>query len=274
MRHRARGNNILSTPEIGWPFLLCAIAGALAFVGALVGQTISANAWELQQGRLRISAPDSGNTTVRMIWHGAVAAPMAQQIKDAFEERKQQATRFVLMLSSGGGSVAEGERVIEVLRQIKSTHELETVVSQGEKCASMCVFIYLQGHKRYGALTSAWLFHEVARKDPITKLTTLDRAAWERLVDKYFPAAGVSEQWIADVKQRTVESDYWQTGADLVQSNSGIIHTPLGNQKARNVPSSPRPEEATAAQPPPGAASQCKQYVPSIGTVLTVPCAR
>ena len=74
--------------------------------------------------------------------------------------------------------------------------------------------------------------------------------------------------------QRTVESDYWQTGADSVQANSGIIHTPLANQKARNVPSSPRREEATAAQPPPGAAAQCRQYIPSIGTVLTVPCAR
>src|SRR5262245_34306631 len=272
MRHRAHGN-IPSTSEVGWPFLLRVVAGALALVGAVVGPGLPANAWELQQGRLRLSAPDSG-TTVRMVWHGAIAAPMAQHIKEAFEERKHQATRFVLMLSSGGGSVAEGERVIEVLRQIKGTHELETVVSQGEKCASMCVFIYLQGQKRYGALTSAWLFHEVARQDPLTKQTTLDRAAWERLVDKYFAPAGVSEQWIADLKRHTVESDYWQTGADLVQANSGIIHTPLGNQKARNVPSSPRREEATAAQPPPSAASQCKQYVPSIGTVLTVPCAR
>ena len=65
MRHRAR-SNILSTPEIGWPFLLRVIAGALALVGALAGQTVSASAWELQQGRLRISAPDSGNTTVRI----------------------------------------------------------------------------------------------------------------------------------------------------------------------------------------------------------------
>ena len=269
MRHPGHGN-ILSTAEVVWPFLLGAIAGALAFASALVGQTMSANA---QQGRLRIAASDPG-TTVRLIWQGPVAAPMAEQIKEAFEGRRQQATRFVLMLSSGGGSVAEGERVIEVLRQIKNTHELETVVSQGEKCASMCVFIYLQGQKRYGALTSAWLFHEVARKDPITKQTTLDRSAWERLVDKYFPPAGVSEQWIADLKQRTVESDYWQTGADLVQSNSGIIHTPLGNQKARNVPSMPRSEEATAAQPQPSTPSLCKQYIASIGAVLTVPCPR
>jgi ATP-dependent protease ClpP protease subunit len=266
--------NTRSYAEISWPFLFRAIVSAFVFASALVGQAMSANAWELQQGWLRTSASASGNGTVRMIWYGPIAAPMAQQIRDAFEDRRQQARRFVLTLSSNGGSVAEGERVIDVLRQIKNTHELETVVTQGEKCASMCVFIYLQGEKRYGALTSAWLFHEVSRRDPITRQTTLDRSAWERLVDKYFRSAGVSEEWIANLKQRTVESDYWQTGADLVQSNSGIIHTPIGNQRARNVPPGPRREEARSAQPQSGAPSECKQYIASIGAVLTVPCSR
>src|SRR5206468_11175495 len=127
-----------------------------------------------------------------------------------FGSRKRQATRMVLRINSHGGSVAEGERVIEVLRQIKSTHDLETIVTQGDVCASMCVFIYVQGQKRYGALTSSWLFHEVSHMDPVTKQTTrLDRPAWERLVDKYLLPAGVSAQWIAALKPRTVHSDYW-----------------------------------------------------------------
>jgi ATP-dependent protease ClpP protease subunit len=266
--------NIVSTAETGWPRLLRASLAAVAFVISTIGQGLSASAWEPQLGRLRTAAPDSGNSTVRMIWHGPIAAPMAQQIRDVFEARKHQATRFVLTLSSDGGSVAEGELVIEVLRQIAKTHALETVVSQGEKCASMCVFIYLQGQKRYGALTSSWLFHEVSRRDPATKRTTLDRAAWERLVDKYFRPAGVAEAWIASLMQRTVESDFWQTGADLVQANSGIIHMPLANQKARNVPASPGGEEARSAQPQPASPAECREYVPSVGAVLTVPCSR
>ena len=76
-----------------------------------------------------------------LTWHGPIMAPMANQIRDAFESRKWQAKRFAFRISSYGGSVAEGERVIEVLRQIKATHELETVVTQGDVCASMCVFI-------------------------------------------------------------------------------------------------------------------------------------
>src|SRR5262245_22721591 len=192
---------IRSTAEPGRPFRLGAIVAAFAFAMALAGQAMSANAWGLQQGRLGMAASEPDNTVVRLSWTGPIAAPMAQQIKEVFESRKHDATRFVFTLSSDGGSVAEGERVIEVLRRIRATHALETVVTQGEKCASMCVFIYLQGQKRYGALASSWLFHEVSRRDPLTKQTTLDRAAWERLVDRYFPAAGVSQAWIADLKQ-------------------------------------------------------------------------
>ena len=87
--------------------------------------------------------------------------------------------------------------------------------------------------------------------DPVTKQTTkLDRAAWERLVDKYFRPAGVSDEWIADLKPRTVDSDYWQTGADLIRSSSGIIHEPLANQTARVVVPGPRPKGPPARNLP------------------------
>jgi hypothetical protein len=134
--------------------------------------------------------------------------------------------------------------VIEVLRQIKKTHELQTVVGHGQTCGSMCVFIYLQGQKRVGALSSTWLFHEVSHTDPVSKkIDRLDRPHWERLVEKYFRPAGVSDPWIAHMKPYTVTSDYWQTGADLVNAKSGIIHEALGNQMPRIVAPRGRPEE-------------------------------
>ena len=225
------------------PSLLHAILAVVALTVSLVAPGAPADALEAQHGSLKVSLSTTRVGTVLMTWNGPVAAPMASQIRDAFESRRGQATRFVFKISSYGGSVTEGERVIEVLRRIKATHELETAVTQGDVCASMCVFIYVQGQKRYGALTSSWLFHEVSHMDPVTQQTTaLDRAAWERLVDKYFRPAGVSDAWIADLKPRTVASDYWQTGADLIRSNSGIIHEPLANQTARYVAPGPRPK--------------------------------
>ena len=111
-------------------------------------QGAPAGALEAPRGELRVSLSSTRAGTVLLYWTGPVAAPMANQIRDAFESRQGQATRFVFRIASYGGSVAEGERVIEVLRQIKSTHQLETVVAQGDVCASMCVFIYVQGQKR------------------------------------------------------------------------------------------------------------------------------
>ena len=267
---RLRRRGAVARGETHWPCFL----GALVIVIAIsVGQSVAASARELLPGELKVSFTDA--RTVRMAWRGPIAAPMAQQIREAFENHKDQATRFVLLLSSEGGSVADGERVIEMLRQIKRSHELETIVPQGEKCASMCVFIYVQGQTRYGALTSVWLFHEVSHLDPVTKrIVRLDRLAWDRLIDKYFRTAGVSEEWIVNLQQLTVESDYWQTGADLIQSNSGIIHKPLGNRVARNTVPSSRSDESKSARPSFGGESECRRYFVNIGEVMTVPCPR
>jgi ATP-dependent protease ClpP protease subunit len=258
-----------------WRGALARAVGAAFALALLVAQGTPAGAME-QNAELKVSLSTNKPGTIVMSWNGPVAAPMANQIRDAFESRKQQATRILFRISSYGGSVSEGERVIEILRQIKSTHVLETTVTQGDVCASMCVFIYLQGQKRYGALTSSWLFHEVSHMDPVTKQPTkLDRAAWERLVDKYFRPAGVSDSWIADLKPRTVDSDYWQTGADLINANSGIIHQSLANQTARILAPSSGPKETASAQPKPAAIAppECRKYFPSIGAMVTVPCA-
>ena len=123
-------------------------------------------AQDLQPGTLRMGQSATRPGTLVLSWQGPIAAPMANQIRDAFESQKRQSSSISFRISSQGGSVSEGERVIEVLRKIRETHELETTVSHGDVCASMCVFIYLQGKKRSGALTSSWLFHEVSHIGP------------------------------------------------------------------------------------------------------------
>ena len=209
-------------------------------------------------GRLTIQSSDQGDGVIMLAWSGRVAGPMALDIRTAFEAHKQRGRRLVLKLNSGGGSVAEGERVIELLREIKATHEVETVVEQGHMCGSMCVFIYLQGNRRVAALSSLWLFHEISYSDPKTnKILRLDRAAWERLVDKYYATAGVSAAWTERMKPLTVASDYWQTGADLMRDQSGIVHVALGNQRERLIadraPTKPAPEAGRETPRPPDA---------------------
>jgi membrane-bound ClpP family serine protease len=82
-------------------------------IGALfLGPGYSALAATADYGKLKVDSSASQPGTVVLHWTGKVAAPMAQQIKDAYEQHKNGTTRVVLDLASPGGSVAEGERVI------------------------------------------------------------------------------------------------------------------------------------------------------------------
>ena len=115
----------------------------------------------------------------------------------------------------------------------------------------MCVFIYVQGQKRAGALSSTWMFHEVALQHRVTKkVIGFDRPMFVALVDNYLRPAGVSEAWIAQMMPRTVQSDYWQTGENLVNEKSGIITNVLGNQDARTVEAPDGREKVARVEPP------------------------
>ncbi|MDX2201639.1 MAG: hypothetical protein NW223_02735 [Hyphomicrobiaceae bacterium] len=234
------------------PTLCLRMAAAVAI---LLLAAVSARAEPPPPGRLVVEPAARSDGTVTMAWSGRVAGSMADQIRAVFEAERHRARRIVLKLNSGGGSVSEGERVIGLLREIRATHDLETVVEQGQICGSMCVFIYLQGARRVAALSSLWLFHEISYHDPKTnRILRLDRAAWERLVEKYYPAAGVSSAWIERMKPLTVASDYWQTGADLVRDQSGIVHATLSNRRERLIaerpPASPEAGREPPQQPP------------------------
>ena len=97
---------------------------------------------------------------VRVVHNGPVAEGFAVFVNDTFEKVQDGSHRVVLFLNSPGGNIEEGERVIAVLKKIKKTHVLSTVIMHGDMCASMCVPIYLQGKYRYAARSSVWLFHE------------------------------------------------------------------------------------------------------------------
>jgi hypothetical protein len=161
---------------------------------------------------------------------------MAKAIRAAFEKHKDSFSVIEFIINSGGGSVKEGERVIEVLQDIKKTHRLYTGVLAGKTCGSMCVFIYVQGQKRFAAPASIWLFHEVSRSDKRThKIYELDRPQWEKLIEKYWLPAGVNPTWIAEMKEHTFKTDYYQSGQSLLDHDSGIVHKALSDERRRIV---------------------------------------
>lgn len=209
----------------------CGIGLALLLLLAVLPHEASA-----ATGKLKLTRSHKHPDVLYMTWTGTVRPGMAKVIRKAFDKHKDKYHVIEFIIDSGGGSVYEGEQVIALMSEIKKTHRLYTAVLAGKKCGSMCVFIYVQGQKRYAARASIWLFHEVSRSDKKThKIYALDRPKWEHLIEKYWIPAGVNPAWIAEMKQHTFQSDYYQTGQDLIDHDSGIVHKALSDERHREV---------------------------------------
>lgn len=179
-------------------------------------------------GRLEVTATPEDNT-VFMRWRGKIDAPMERSIAEAFEKYQGEARKFVLSLSSPGGALDHGARVIRLLRRIGESHELETFVGSGRRCASMCVPIFLAGETRVAASDAHFMFHEVSFREEITNdETNVPQAAigsaTDRFFAKYIAGAGVPESWTKKVRADiSGGNEVWKTGQELVDEGAGIV---------------------------------------------------
>ncbi|MFM9939324.1 MAG: ATP-dependent Clp protease proteolytic subunit [Hyphomicrobiaceae bacterium] len=179
-------------------------------------------------------------------WRGPVDAAMVTQFDDTYHRWRHDPRRIVISLHSDGGSVDQGSRVIDLVRRMKRTHDVDTLVEAGRYCASMCVPIYLAGSRRTAAARANFMFHEVrfdkAGKAEIDKLirsmgpagrgkdhAEVMRALVARATDKYFeeylePKVG-NDRWLADMRKAIRGRDVWRTAQQLLQEQTTIVHT-------------------------------------------------
>jgi hypothetical protein len=214
--------------------LLLAATGSLCLGATTISLHASATAC---CGQSLVAASDSVRAEMlRLSWTGTITDPMSECILGEFEKAKSKTRRVVLHLDSKGGDLGAADRTIAALKKIRETHYLETMVSPGGTCGSACVLVFLAGQRRWGALTSSWLFHEVGRwTDPARTSLTTDREKTERVFQDYFLPAGVSETWLRQLRPLIQHSDYWQTGQNLWEDKSGIITHPIGNLAPRST---------------------------------------
>lgn len=181
-------------------------------------------------GRLDV-APSSDRKTVVMRWSGTIDAPMEQRIAEAYDTYGATAETFVLALSSPGGAVDHGSRVVRLLQRIADTHRLETIVERRRTCASMCVPIYLQGEKRSASSRAQFMFHYVSFSDffsdeAIDVPASARERATRRFFDSFFRPAGVPAKWIAGIlRQMSDGDDVWKSGEALVKERAGIVQS-------------------------------------------------
>jgi len=182
-----------------------------------------ANAQMVEPGTLTIMTHQDDDSiateAVVLKWEGAIVEPMAESFQKAYTQYKHAKKRFILDISSPGGEIAEGDRVIAILMTLKKTHGLTSVVQRGATCASECVPIFLQGTQRIGARASTWMFHG-ARK----MFTTVPDDNETNRNLNVFRDAGVSEAWIQSVlPYMRKPGEFWQTGSQLKENGSLIL---------------------------------------------------
>jgi hypothetical protein len=179
-------------------------------------------------GKLEVRK-DQDTQTVYLRWRGKIDAPMESRITDAFDVQKASSRRFVLVLSSPGGSLDHGAKVIRLLRKIEETHSVETVVEAGRTCASMCVPVYLAGQHRVAAETAKFMFHEVSFREYLAKQNSdvpdsAKASETDRFFRDYFTPVGVPEPWIQKVRaDMTGHNDVWKTARELMDEGAGIV---------------------------------------------------
>jgi ATP-dependent protease ClpP protease subunit len=172
------------------------------------------------------------NGTLFIIWSGKISPDMAPYLQRVFLKHSAQARRVILVLNSQGGSVVEGEKVIAVMRDIRKTHRLDTLVLHGALCASMCVPLYLQGEDRIAAGATLWVFHQVTTQEPGSPLVVDDKET-HRLFEAYFEPAGVNRKWLESILLSMKNTDLWMTGVELFADKTGIIRRKLDDRTDR-----------------------------------------
>ena len=162
--------------------------------------------------------------TLNIEWSGPIVPGMADYLRSTFATYGAELHRVILFLDSAGGRVEEGDHVIHVLDELKTTHRLVTVVEDDKLCASMCIPIFLQGDDRLAGRTSGWIFHEAAAPGAVKKERKQQTL---QLLDRYYAPAGVSADWIKRIIPIIERANLWQSGGDLIEANTGIVVHPL-----------------------------------------------
>jgi len=199
-------------------FILYAIAGLLA--------------WHLYQrlygnnGQLTLTRPQPG--TLVMAWHQEIKLPMAKLMADAYAANEGKVRRIVIDLDSPGGSLNEGAAVIALIDRMKKAHEVDTRVTAGHECLSMCVPIFLQGQKRRAAPNSRWLFHAPRTVDYFSgkdiKTPRFEQRYYAHsYFDTYFRDSPIDKAWLKRNAPKWQGRDVWRTGEQLYEERSNII---------------------------------------------------
>lgn len=144
------------------------LAGAAVALALMSAQQSAASSLPLavqEPDGFRVLSAEDGVTTAKDLmiveFRGAIEAPVADDLRAIWEAARSTArfSRIALRLDSPGGDDRQGQRLIDLLGEIRAEAHLTTIVGEGDLCASMCVAIFIQGDDRFASPASSWMFH-------------------------------------------------------------------------------------------------------------------
>jgi ATP-dependent protease ClpP protease subunit len=200
--------------------LLLVMASVVIYLGHNLYQRERVNL-----GRLNV---ERVGDAVVLEWRSAVDIPMVTRFTEAFDAWQGRTGRFVIKLHSPGGSIREGRELIELIGRIKRTATVDTLVADGDRCASMCVPIYLQGQSRIAGPRARFMFHEPRRYathtgERVNQPGWEQRAMTQRFFDRYLLNSPMSADWLAQLEREWTGKDIWKTATELVREGSGVV---------------------------------------------------
>ena len=163
---------------------------------------------------------EGGEKAVHVLISGGIAHPLADKLKDVLKAIPA-ASKITLELSSPGGTVDEGNKIIQLLEdEIKLGRKIETFVQNGSQCGSMCVPIFMVAKVRKAGEVATFMFHPA---------TTVGLNVNKQLTGFLLGAMilrGLSEKWISEKTKLGVFSspgEYWMTGKELSDEKAGVV---------------------------------------------------
>ena len=200
--------------------LFITLAGALSAILAVLLLL------PFSQSSDQLDARVEGDVLV-LVWTGPIDPPMANALSTTVRKHRSSTSKVLLNLDSPGGSVLEGEDVINVLERVKRSHQLFTHVGTDSECLSMCVPIYLSGTHRSAASTSVFMFHEAYAVDPagnpIFEFSGDKRAASSIFFHRFFRRSEMDQQWADKLEIEMIAGEVWKTGRELQRERSNIV---------------------------------------------------
>lgn len=204
----------LTSPALG---ACVALAIALALLPADgAGQPLRVG-FEIVNGE---DDPSIAKDTVVWRYRGPIEHPLAANLEELERDLPHRYRVVVLELDSRGGELRHTKLVVEILKRLRTSRKLHTVVTNGASCLSACIPVFMQGERRQAGSASAWLFHGAC-----SRLTNVPSPEATSQYLQMLIESGVAREFLCRLEDAGVFSkpgQFWLSGYELHTSHAGI----------------------------------------------------